>query len=80
MTLGRAVILQGRRQRTLVAVLVVKLVVPVENKLARSQWLRGGLWGRLEDRLGLAELPGEVAGAGRLRGAQSGGDQGGVDV
>lgn len=32
------------------------------------------------DRLGLAELPGEVAGAGWLGGAQGGGDQGGVDV
>lgn len=72
LTLGRAVILQGRRQRALVAVLVVELVVPLEDELARSQRLRGGLRGRLEERLGLAVLPGEVAGAGRLGGAQGG--------
>lgn len=80
LALGRAVILQGRWQRALVAVLVVELVVPLEDELARSQRLRGGLRGRLVDRLGLAELPGEVAGAGRLGRAQGGGDQGGVDV
>lgn len=79
-TLGRAWILEGWRQRALVAVLVVELVVPLEDELARSQWLRGGLGGRLEHRLGLAELPGEVAGAGRLGGAQGGGTQGGVAV
>lgn len=79
LTLGRAVILQGRRQRPLVAVLVVELVVPLEDELARSQRLRRGLGGRLEDGLGLAELPGEVAR--RLGGAQGGGNQGGgVDV
>lgn len=80
LALGRAVILQGRRQWALVAVLVVELVVPLEDELARPQRLRGGLRGRLVDGLGLAELPGEVAGAGRLGGAQGGGDQGGVDV
>lgn len=81
LALGRDVILEGRRQRALVAVLVVELVVPLEDELARSQRLRGGLRGwledRLEDRLGLTELPGEVAGAGRLGGTQGGG---GVDV
>lgn len=71
--LGRAGILQGWRQRALVAVLVVELVVPLEDELARSQRLRGGLGGQLADRLGLAELPGEVARAGRLGGAQGGG-------
>lgn len=55
--------------------LVMELVVPLEDDLARSQQLRGGLLrGRLVDRLGLAELPGEVAGAGRLGRAQGGGD------
>lgn len=79
LTLGWAVILQGWRQLALVAVLVVELVVPLEDKLARSQRLRRGLGGRLEDGLGLAELPGEVAR--RLGGAQGGGNQGGgVDV
>lgn len=47
--------------------------MPLEDELARSQRLRGGLGGQLADRLGLAELPGEVAGAGRLGGAQGGG-------
>lgn len=73
LTQGRAGILQGWWQRALVAVLVVELVVPLEDELARSQRLRGGLGGQLADRLGLAELPGEVAGAGRLGGAQGGG-------
>lgn len=77
LTLGRTGILQGWRQRALVAVLVVELVVSLEDELARSQQLRGGLGGQLADRLGLAELPGEVAGAGRLGGAQGGG---GADV
>lgn len=77
LTLGGAVILEGRRQRALVAVLVVELVVPLEDELARSQHLRGGLRGHLADGLGLAELAWEVAGAGRLGGAQGGGAQGG---
>lgn len=68
-TLGQAVILEGWRQRALVAVLVVELVVPLEDELARSQRLRGRLRGRLLDRLGLAKLPGEVARAGWLGGA-----------
>lgn len=79
-TLGRAVVLQGWWQGALVAVLVVELVVPLEDELARSHGLRGGLGGWLENRLGLAELPGEEAGAGRLGGAQGGGDVGGVDM
>lgn len=74
LTLRRAEILQGWWQWTLVAVLVVELVVPLQDELARSQRLRGGLGGELADGLGLAELPGEVAGAGRLGGAQGGGD------
>lgn len=77
LTLGRAEILQGWWQWTLVAVLVVELVVPLQDKLARPQRLRGGLRGELADGLGLAELPGEVAGAGRLGGAQGGGGGGG---
>lgn len=73
LTLGRAEILQGWWQRTLVAVLVVELVVSLQDELARSQRLRRGLGGELADRLRLAELPGEVAGAGRLGRAQGGG-------
>lgn len=78
LTLRRAEILQGWRQRTLVAVLVVELVVPLQDELTWSQRLRGGLGGELADGLRLAELPGEVAGAGRLGRAQGGG--GGGDV
>lgn len=81
LTLGRAVILQGCRQRALVAVLVVELVVPLEDEVARPQHLRGRLGGRLANGLGLAELPREVAGAGRLGRAQGGAAaQGGVAV
>lgn len=76
--LTRGGVLQGRRQRALVAVLVVELVVPLEDELARPEWLRGGLGGWLEDWLGLAELAGEVGGAGRLGGPRGGGAQGGV--
>lgn len=71
-------VLQGRRQRALVTVLVVELVVPLEDQLARSERLRGGLGGRLADRLRLAELAGEVGGAGRWGGPQGGGAQRGV--
>lgn len=72
---GGAGILPRQRQRALVAVLVVELVVPLQDELAGPQGLWGGLWGELAGGLGLAELPGEVAGA---RGAQDGG--GGVKV
>lgn len=54
--------------------------MPLEHELAWSECLRGGLRGRLMDGLGLAELPGEVAGAGWLEGAQGGGTEGGVAV
>ena len=54
--------------------------MPLEDEVARPQHLRGGLGGRLADRLGLAELPWEVAGAGRLGRAQSSAGQGGVAV
>lgn len=53
-------------------------MVPLEHELAGPEHLWGGLRGRLVDWLGLAELPGEVAGAGWLEGAQGGGTQGGV--
>lgn len=76
--LSRAGLLQGWRQWALVAVLVVELVVPLEDELARPERLRGGLGRRLEDWLGLAELAGEVGGAGRLGGPRGGGAQGGV--
>lgn len=55
--------------------LVVELVVPLQDELARPQRLGGGLRGELADGLGLAQLPGEVA---RARAAQDGG--GGVEV
>lgn len=58
-----AVVLEGWRKRALVAVLVVELVVPLEDELARPQHLRGRLGGRLVDWCRLAELAGEVAGA-----------------
>lgn len=58
---GGTGILPGRRQRALVAVLVVELVVPLQDELAGSERLGGGLGGELADGLGLAELPGEVA-------------------
>lgn len=64
LTLGWAVLLEGRRQWALVAVLVVELVVPLQDELARPQQLRGGLRGGLADRLRLAELSWEVGGAG----------------
>lgn len=54
--LGGAVLLEGRRQWALVAVLVMELMVPLEDELARPQHLRGGLRGRLPDGLWLAEL------------------------
>lgn len=73
-------ILEGRRHWSLIAVLVVELVVPLKDEVARPQHLRGWLWGRLADGLGLAELPREVAGAGWLGGAQGGAAQGSVAV
>lgn len=54
--------------------LVVELVVPLQDELARPEDLRGRLGGRLTYGLGLAELAGEVAGAG----ARGSGAQGGV--
>lgn len=77
---GGTVVVEGGGQRALVAVLVVELVVPLQDELAGSQrlggWLGGGKGGGkgggLEEGLGLAVLPGEVAGAGLLRGAQGG--------
>lgn len=73
---GGAVVVEGGGQRALVAVLVVELMVPLQDELAGSQRLGGGLGGGkgggLEEGLGLAVLPGKVAGAGMLRGAQGG--------
>lgn len=53
-------------------------MVPLKHELAWSEQLWGRLGGRLVDRL--AELPGKVAGAGWLEGAQGGGTQGVVAV
>lgn len=71
LVLGWAGVLQGCWEGTLVAVLVVELVVPVQDQLARPQRLGGRLGGRLADGLGLAQLTGEVAGTRRLGGPQS---------
>lgn len=49
--------------------------MPLQDKLAWPQQLRGRLGGGLTDRLGLAELPWEVAGA---RAQGGGGGQGSV--
>lgn len=70
LAVGGAVILQGGWQRALVAVLVVELVVPLEDRLTGPQHLRGGLGGGggVEQGRGLAQLSGQVAaGVGRAQ-------------
>lgn len=65
-------VFEGGGQRALVAVLVVELVVPLQDELTGPDDLGRWLGGRVEQRLGLAELPGEVAvWVGRAHGAVS---------